>query len=154
MIRRPPRSTLFPYTTLFRSEHLGPLRISLHVSPEDGAVGGAAHVEVARVGPVGDPLREDLLTGQHVALGTRRLHGAVTFGRVPGVAAGTRAVPAGTEDGREHEDDRDRYDNLRDPSGRSGAGHELSPLLASEGARVGGAFPWSNLMSHVRIAPR
>src|SRR3712207_7725269 len=23
MIRRPPRSTLFPYTTLFRSEHLG-----------------------------------------------------------------------------------------------------------------------------------
>src|SRR5688572_31362604 len=25
MIRRPPRSTLFPYTTLFRS-HLGPLR--------------------------------------------------------------------------------------------------------------------------------
>src|SRR2546422_7599543 len=28
MIRRPPRSTLFPYTTLFRSRHLpgGPLR--------------------------------------------------------------------------------------------------------------------------------
>src|SRR3712207_9101874 len=26
MIRRPPRSTLFPYTTLFRSLHLGPLR--------------------------------------------------------------------------------------------------------------------------------
>src|SRR2546430_15902690 len=24
MIRRPPRSTLFPYTTLFRSEHLEP----------------------------------------------------------------------------------------------------------------------------------
>src|SRR5256884_6087614 len=24
MIRRPPRSTLFPYTTLFRSRHLGP----------------------------------------------------------------------------------------------------------------------------------
>src|SRR5256885_10330587 len=23
MIRRPPRSTLFPYTTLFRSEHVG-----------------------------------------------------------------------------------------------------------------------------------
>src|SRR5258707_6130161 len=23
MIRRPPRSTLFPYTTLFRSEHIG-----------------------------------------------------------------------------------------------------------------------------------
>src|SRR3712207_7535162 len=26
MIRRPPRSTLFPYTTLFRSEHVGPGR--------------------------------------------------------------------------------------------------------------------------------
>src|SRR5258708_36046712 len=24
MIRRPPRSTLFPYTTLFRSRHVGP----------------------------------------------------------------------------------------------------------------------------------
>src|SRR2546430_13134851 len=33
MIRRPPRSTLFPYTTLFRSQHeLGnPLRVSLGV---------------------------------------------------------------------------------------------------------------------------
>src|SRR2546422_11706922 len=26
MIRRPPRSTLFPYTTLFRSERVAPLR--------------------------------------------------------------------------------------------------------------------------------
>src|SRR2546422_8431528 len=26
MIRRPPRSTLFPYTTLFRSRHGGPCR--------------------------------------------------------------------------------------------------------------------------------
>src|SRR3712207_8803097 len=33
MIRRPPRSTLFPYTTLFRSLALG-----------DGAAGGHAHV--------------------------------------------------------------------------------------------------------------
>src|SRR2546430_13198109 len=29
MIRRPPRSTLFPYTTLFRSPHRGPLPSSL-----------------------------------------------------------------------------------------------------------------------------
>src|SRR5256885_3878538 len=28
MIRRPPRSTLFPYTTLFRSHALGPQRIA------------------------------------------------------------------------------------------------------------------------------
>src|SRR3712207_8166185 len=37
MIRRPPRSTLFPYTTLFRSHHYGgrprdPRVVTLHVS--------------------------------------------------------------------------------------------------------------------------
>src|SRR2546422_5955041 len=36
MIRRPPRSTLFPYTTLFRSSHF---RISALLSnPHDGSV--------------------------------------------------------------------------------------------------------------------
>src|SRR2546430_12052817 len=30
MIRRPPRSTLFPYTTLFRSPYLGPRFHALH----------------------------------------------------------------------------------------------------------------------------
>src|SRR3989475_5303508 len=49
MIRRPPRSTLFPYTTLFRS----------HVR---GAVG---HREVARI-PGAQPLDQvDLLEGVH-----------------------------------------------------------------------------------------
>src|SRR3712207_9498977 len=36
MIRRPPRSTLFPYTTLFRSERLAqgrPLRVKLGLDP-------------------------------------------------------------------------------------------------------------------------
>src|SRR3712207_6944325 len=37
MIRRPPRSTLFPYTTLFRS-----LRLLRPVGGEDG--GGEAHI--------------------------------------------------------------------------------------------------------------
>src|SRR2546426_2227706 len=37
MIRRPPRSTLFPYTTLFRSEYL--LRVG-HARSELGAVLG------------------------------------------------------------------------------------------------------------------
>src|SRR5256885_11828212 len=33
MIRRPPRSTLFPYTTLFRSEHelLARIQLALHL---------------------------------------------------------------------------------------------------------------------------
>src|SRR5260221_3308687 len=39
MIRRPPRSTLFPYTTLFRSSGMGPAELSrahaqfLHIPP-------------------------------------------------------------------------------------------------------------------------
>src|SRR3712207_8897662 len=39
MIRRPPRSTLFPYTTLFRSElELGLSAIAAPVSDESGVV--------------------------------------------------------------------------------------------------------------------
>src|SRR3712207_9019171 len=35
MIRRPPRSTLFPYTTLFRSDHLGCRRAERPVVVDD-----------------------------------------------------------------------------------------------------------------------
>src|SRR3712207_7290990 len=65
MIRRPPRSTLFPYTTLFRSPH--------HDGPDDLALldstpgrrlldRGDDHVAHARVAPLAaaeDPDRED-----------------------------------------------------------------------------------------------
>src|SRR3712207_8711942 len=38
MIRRPPRSTLFPYTTLFRSQqHLGVEQVHEHTFEEDAA---------------------------------------------------------------------------------------------------------------------
>src|SRR2546425_8133799 len=40
MIRRPPRSTLFPYTTLFRSD-LPPLVLDLLQAPEDRAAADA-----------------------------------------------------------------------------------------------------------------
>src|SRR2546427_1702144 len=40
MIRRPPRSTLFPYTTLFRSEHAGFARYT--VGQRRGLPGGFA----------------------------------------------------------------------------------------------------------------
>src|ERR687895_256317 len=40
MIRRPPRSTLFPYTTLFRSR----------VAPAAGCLGGAARVPARALG--------------------------------------------------------------------------------------------------------
>src|SRR3989454_5861781 len=47
MIRRPPRSTLFPYTTLFRSpEH-----------PRPGAALGALHAHPLRWPAAGHPLR-------------------------------------------------------------------------------------------------
>src|SRR3712207_8040229 len=50
MIRRPPRSTLFPYTTLFRSSdedrHSQPVRAALRYCRE---------AEVLLVGPTGDP---------------------------------------------------------------------------------------------------
>src|SRR6266850_6744765 len=36
MIRRPPRSTLFPYTTLFRSASLDPAEVAVVVPPVDG----------------------------------------------------------------------------------------------------------------------
>src|SRR2546427_3205291 len=41
MIRRPPRSTLFPYTTLFRSEghHDRPVRRPAHEQAEEGVEG-------------------------------------------------------------------------------------------------------------------
>src|SRR3712207_5731414 len=41
MIRRPPRSTLFPYTTLFRSVQLfeGGVGLYLYIHPEDGREG-------------------------------------------------------------------------------------------------------------------
>src|SRR5258708_31480446 len=53
MIRRPPRSTLFPYTTLFRS-YLGPDDLASHSSggrrsPRNEVMsGGAVHDLVAR----------------------------------------------------------------------------------------------------------
>src|SRR3712207_8054208 len=59
MIRRPPRSTLFPYTTLFRSFHeprlVGPRTQSPEHSPEQlllvgGAVEVAPRQEVPRAG--------------------------------------------------------------------------------------------------------
>src|SRR3712207_9025465 len=40
MIRRPPRSTLFPYTTLFRSEAIGRLSALGYVTVHRGRGGG------------------------------------------------------------------------------------------------------------------
>src|SRR3712207_7741970 len=60
MIRRPPRSTLFPYTTLFRSDDYGVLRRAIGRVGEDVRgllglglrVGGHADYGARRVGEV------------------------------------------------------------------------------------------------------
>src|SRR5258708_28040758 len=44
MIRRPPRSTLFPYTTLFRSDVLGAEPVILDAGQHDAQLAATSHV--------------------------------------------------------------------------------------------------------------
>src|SRR5436305_11277151 len=62
MIRRPPRSTLFPYTTLFRSQDLHSLRSSLEVK----AVAAQSHCSVGAAGD-GDPEAVSLRSEEHTS---------------------------------------------------------------------------------------
>src|SRR5690554_7936845 len=68
MIRLPPRSTLFPYTTLFRSEAVAPL------DAEPVLVGGAVPAlheqDLFTLDVVGE-------LAAHPAVGADRIHGAV-----------------------------------------------------------------------------
>src|SRR2546425_4715101 len=60
MIRRPPRSTLFPYTTLFRSRHRRKLLISAIDGPETRSrEPGAVHssLDAMPTGPAGSSCR-------------------------------------------------------------------------------------------------
>src|SRR2546430_4234915 len=60
MIRRPPRSTLFPYTTLFRSNDFGRRQLRLHGGLH-GAKRKAGGVRKYRRRLCGFPLRNGLL---------------------------------------------------------------------------------------------
>src|SRR2546430_6253961 len=104
MIRRPPRSTLFPYTTLFRSGHVA----RLLAQDRDVVVvamgrGGPAEPQVAVVQPTLSALLELSRAGHHAAsdyLETAVLTGVVTIGcrRAGGGLAGavaTANVPQG-----------------------------------------------------------
>src|SRR2546429_2403393 len=74
MIRRPPRSTLFPYTTLFRSELVGEAEIELlHVvevetAPERRHLGG----EIISAGGNRVPVEAVARDREDVALGFTR----------------------------------------------------------------------------------
>src|SRR5258708_21379193 len=45
MIRRPPRSTLFPYTTLFRSHRCHDFGMADRVVPGDGVIAGHGRID-------------------------------------------------------------------------------------------------------------
>src|SRR5258705_809491 len=62
MIRRPPRSTLFPYTTLFRS---GPLTLQLHVLADHRDDVGALANTLDRL--VGDHARAPTRSEEHTS---------------------------------------------------------------------------------------
>src|SRR2546425_11529644 len=50
MIRRPPRSTLFPYTTLFRSLLAGPLGLTVAIAGSRATVGLGGAIFVFQLG--------------------------------------------------------------------------------------------------------
>src|SRR3989441_9954555 len=88
MIRRPPRSTLFPYTTLFRS-----LGQELHVECLDV---GHVLVPIATVALQGDPIVLDVLR-ELVGTGADRLGG-----QARGVRARTIGSPCSATRSEEH----------------------------------------------------
>src|SRR2546422_11405058 len=72
MIRRPPRSTLFPYTTLFRSVRPG------DTVPVDGVVtDGSSYVDESML--TGEPIPVGKQPGAAVTGGTRNQQGAFRF---------------------------------------------------------------------------
>src|SRR5260370_22658799 len=96
MIRRPPRSTLFPYTTLFRSI-VAPLVVSLIVTvcvvvyvPPDGL-----NVGVAAAGAIVQPNSpHTLISYPDVTLNTSIVSVALTaIGAAPGVDAVVAVSP-------------------------------------------------------------
>src|SRR3989442_11825748 len=63
MIRRPPRSTLFPYTTLFRSQHESPIivvRLGDHVGPPPRA----RRLHADSLGELGQDVRSEEHTSE------------------------------------------------------------------------------------------
>src|SRR5690349_22851410 len=66
MIRRPPRSTLFPYTTLFRSR--GERRRQPQEHPEPGDPADHSHQRTRGARPVAEDRKSTRLNSSHVEI--------------------------------------------------------------------------------------
>src|SRR2546430_15434955 len=88
MIRRPPRSTLFPYTTLFRSHE------------ERGeSIGSTTHAPTVALLPTGEPTvakpaGHDAVSGTHARIGTGTLNERVLPWRTPRITFRTTPTSA------------------------------------------------------------
>src|SRR2546426_6131159 len=65
MIRRPPRSTLFPYTTLFRSHRVPPLQ---HSGPRTGSLASPESPSPASHPPAGEDRKSTRLNSSHLVI--------------------------------------------------------------------------------------
>src|SRR2546429_5330759 len=81
MIRRPPRSTLFPYTTLFRSDHDGsfdhrghPQALAHQCEPAPRRGAHRTHAPVSDVRHVWGRVRTDERSEEHTSELQSRLH--------------------------------------------------------------------------------
>src|SRR2546430_15416569 len=95
MIRRPPRSTLFPYTTLFRSDHDAAVEVELDGGAFEGADRGALHVARDPDAAIDPPGAQPLLLLAELVIpggGERPLEGR---GEVAGVVDERVAVAVG-----------------------------------------------------------
>src|SRR3712207_9414834 len=84
MIRRPPRSTLFPYTTLFRSSAYRPADVVRHV--------GGRTTEVLNTDAEGRMVLADGLAWARLELGATALVDVATLSGALKVALGTRTA--------------------------------------------------------------
>src|SRR6266850_8457797 len=89
MIRRPPRSTLFPYTTLFRSPN------SEQVSLVDGFTVGSSPAAITSLVPSSGPQGQTIpitVTGQN----THFVQGTTQIGLGPGIIFSNVSISSGT----------------------------------------------------------
>src|SRR3712207_4448210 len=129
MIRRPPRSTLFPYTTLFRSEVLAHRRLQRGGVDADGELAAVPGGERQRGG---DRLDRDVDGGRAVLAGDRHRRGQGGGDRLVEDALRLLGVDP-------HRDDVDRQLDRGGwvPAGGQGGGDRLGGALPVEGAAVG-----------------